>query len=525
MAATPEIDRPVKRRVLWPTRAEAVAALASATLFALAFPPIPLIVPAFVCLIPIAIAIVRQADEGGTAVAAARTWFWFGVIAYGLGVYWIAVALSLWTKLAFAGYAASLVWLAPFVAGAGVALFLARRLTKWPLALLMPVVWVALEVVLNYLSDLSFPWLPLGLSLAPLPAAIQIADLSGVRGVSFSVALVNGLLADAYLVRYQPRAIALRAGGVVAVAGIIMGYGAWRMTTTATRPLAPIAVVQPNISEREKLSGRPERPYIEVLAEGTRQVLTEGDPALIAWPEATLSGAIWQHRAYADTLAALARAEGSAILFGITDYVFTGPETYEYYNAAMLTDEAGRLGKFPVYHKQFLVPVVERVPFLNPKWFSGLTYFGGFGRGENRPPYSLSFGQFGVLICYESIFPQLSRHYRQQGADLLINITNDAWFGRSTAPYQHFSHMILRAVENRVSVVRSANTGISGYIDPLGRVRARTPLEVPAAETYIAETTDVRTLFVRWGDWLGALCALATAIGVVTATYRKRSSA
>ena len=546
----------MRRRVLWPNRAEATAALLSAVLFAFAFPPFRLIVPAFVCLVPIAIATVRQADEGGTVQGAARIWFWFGFVGYGTNLYWIAVALSLWTNLAFAGYIAALLWLAPWVAGAGACLYAARRLTHWPLAVLLPIVWCALELVLNYLSDLSFPWLPLGLSLARFPMAVQLADLSGVRGVTLWIALTNGLIADAYLLRYQRRAMILRLAPIPVLAALVLAYGAWRMETTGIRPLAPIAIVQPNVSEREKLSGAPERPYMDALAEATRAELAASDPALVVWPEAALPGYLGAQHHFRDSLRALGSAEGTAILFGIVDYVFSDPNTYAYFNAAMLTDTLGRLGPttlrafandaasrghlaiamklraqadasaggpdYPPYHKHFLVPVVERVPFLNPDWFSGIDYFGGFGRGELRPPYALPFGKVGVLICYESVFLEHSRHFRRAGADVLINITNDAWFGRSTAPYQHHAHMILRAIENRVGVVRSANTGISGYIDPLGRVRAETELEVPAHATYMAETTDVRTLYVRLGDWIGLLSLLATAAAVLTCMVRSR---
>jgi apolipoprotein N-acyltransferase len=549
----------VRGRVLWPNRAEATAALVSAALFAIAFPPFRLIVPAFICLVPIAIATVRHADEGGTAQGAARVWFWFGFIGYGANLYWIAVALSLWTNLAFAGYIASLLWLAPWIAGAGVILYAARRLTRWPLTILLPVVWSALELVLNHLSDLSFPWLPLGLSLARFPMAVQLADLSGVRGVSFWIALSNGLIADAYLLRYQRRAMIVRLAAIPVAAALTLGYGAWRMATTTIRPLAPIAVVQPNVSEREKLSGAPARPYMDVLAEATRAELAASDPKLVVWPEAALPGYLGAQHEWRDSLRALGSAERTPILFGVVDYVFTGPNTYSYFNAAMLTDTLGRLGpttlrtfaadaasrghlgvamdlraqaeaygqgiEYPPYHKRFLVPVVERVPFLNPEWFSGIDYFGGFGRGELLPPFALPFGKVGILICYESVFLEHARHFRRGGADVLINITNDAWFGRSTAPYQHHAHLVLRAIENRVGIVRAANTGISGYIDPLGRVRAETELEVPAHATYVAETTDVRTLYVRLGDWLGFLCLLASAAAALVYIVRRRRAA
>ena len=180
-----------------PTRTEAIAAGAAALLFAVSFPPFLLFVPAFLCLTPLAVAVAREADAGGSPRAAARLGFWFGLLGYACALYWIAIALSLYTKLAILGYIGAIVWLAPIVALAMAALFALRRGTGCPLAILLPVDWVALEVVLNYTSDLAFPWLPLGLATSRVPVLAQFAELSGARGVSFWIAATNGLLADA----------------------------------------------------------------------------------------------------------------------------------------------------------------------------------------------------------------------------------------------------------------------------------------------------------------------------------------
>jgi apolipoprotein N-acyltransferase len=162
---------------------------------------------------------------------------------------------------------------------------------------------------------------------------------------------------------------------------------------------------------------------------------------------------------------------------------------------------------------------------VNPKWFSHVDYFGGYGRGGRPVPFSLPFGKVGVLICYESIFPQRSLLYRREGANVLINITNDAWFGTTIAPYQHEAHLSLRAIENRVGIVRDGNTGISAYIDPLGRDHGETSLFTAAVRTYQAQTTTLRPLYVRVGDWVGALSALATLVFLALAYARRRRSA
>ncbi|HEV7705657.1 MAG TPA: nitrilase-related carbon-nitrogen hydrolase, partial [Gemmatimonadaceae bacterium] len=138
----------------------------------------------------------------------------------------------------------------------------------------------------------------------------------------------------------------------------------------------------------------------------------------------------------------------------------------------------------------------------------------------NTKPFTVGFGKVGVLICYESIFPQRSREFRREGADLIDNNTNDARFGRSLAPYQHEAHMALRAIENRVGIARAANTGISAYIDPLGRIQGETQLDTADSRVYNTQTTHVRTLYVSIGDWLGTLALMVTAAALVWLRYR-----
>jgi apolipoprotein N-acyltransferase len=148
-------------------------------------------------------------------------------------------------------------------------------------------------------------------------------------------------------------------------------------------------------------------------------------------------------------------------------------------------------------------------------------YFGGYGRGRESIVLQSPVGAVGTLVCYESIFPSLGRAYRRQGAALLANITNDAWFGRTIGPYQHHAHSVLRAIETRLSVVRAANTGISGYIDPLGRVRASTPLFVQTHQELVVERTNVVSAYVRFGDWVGTGALIAT-LALLAAGWRGR---
>jgi apolipoprotein N-acyltransferase len=517
------------RRPGWlPVREEALPAFASAALFLIAFPPFRVVLPAFLTLVPVSIVVARKVDAGEPVRTSFRFGFWFGAMAYGMTLYWIAIALSIYTKLSFLGYIGAVLVMAPVVGATIAALHVARRSMRLPFALLLPVVWTASEVVINYMGDLAFPWLPLGLGTSRFPSLAQIADLSGVRGVSFWVAATAGLLTDAWLLRAERRKVLVRLAVVVALASGVAGYGRWRLFSIAMQPVAPIAIVQPNIPQEEKWQKENRDRIVTMLASLTREGMRSGSPRLVVWPEVALPGYLVQNPEWADTLRALSAPARTPILFGVLDVEFlstSAPDAareYEVYNAAMTTDSTGAIAPQPPYRKEFLVPVVERVPFVDPDWFKGLKYFGGFGRGEDQAPFRYAFGDAGILICYESIFPQLSREYRRGGAEILVNITNDAWFGRSIAPYQHEAHLALRAIENRLGIVRAANTGISTYVDPLGRFHDETGLETSASRTYQVHTTSVTTLFVRLGDWVGTGSLLATVALVVVAWVRRR---
>jgi apolipoprotein N-acyltransferase len=513
----------VRPNLFRPTRAELGATLASALLFFYAFPPFRLVGPAFVCLVPFTIAVARAADRGDPVRAGVRLGMWLGIFAYGGSIYWIATALLIFTKLAILGYLGALFVLTVVVAATGGALFAARRVTRWPMAVLLPFAWVASEMAMNHLSDLAFPWLPLGLAVTHTPVLAQIADISGVHGVTFWIALTNGLVADMWLARGHRRANAMRGVAIAAMVCAVAAYGAWRMRSVPLRPLGSIAIVQPNIAEDQKWDSASIARIIDVMANGTHEAMAHGHPQLVLWPEATLNGYLPEHPAWSDSLRALTVGGDVPLLTGMIDVTWRSRTTYDEYNAAMLIGADGRATQ-PIYHKRRLVPIVERVPFLNPGWFTWAgPYFGGFGIGDGPVLYRVPFGKFGVLICYESIFPGESRQYRNDGADFLVNITNDAWFGHSVAPYQHYSHLVLRAIENRTAIVRAANTGISGWIDPLGRIRAETPIFEPAATTYAVETSDARTPYDTLGDFVGLLSVAVTLTLVARDWWSRRA--
>lgn len=526
-------------------------------LLALAYPPARLLAPAFVGLVPLLVFIAERprgpAGRWSALMAGALT----GVVYYGLLLYWVVVALMPESALAVPAYVLSVVLLAGFTALFAWALhYTLERLPMVPLALLAAVLWTTVEWTQARMGDLAFPWLGLGYALAPFPRIAGAADLVGVRGLTLWIAAINGLLAMA-LVRYRAAgaqrgsAVGRLVATTVVLAAIPVAYGVWRAATLELRPAARVAVVQPNISQEIRRD--------HALALDTSMVmLTRLTPGghdasvqLVAWPEVALTTELAGDTALLDAVRDLSRLAGAPILAGAygVDPPARRSDRPGAHNSAFLVSADGVIG--PRYDKRRLVAFVERVPVTGrglhrgragPLFRTGGTEAVGHavsveGAVEGAVEDALegavegavgdavgdAFGDafggaaFGVLICYESAFGDLARGYRRDGAEFLVNITNDGWFGRepwyarTTALWQHPAHMTMRAIETRMGAARAANTGISMFIDPLGRVQRATPLFVHAVLSDVVLTTDATTLFVRWGDWLATLAALAAA--------------
>jgi apolipoprotein N-acyltransferase len=286
------------------------------------------------------------------------------------------------------------------------------------------------------------------------------------------------------------------------------------------RAATTVAVMQPNVDYEEKRRNRNNDSLVLGLMEQTRVARQDTAVRLVVWPEAVVPDFFLRHPDWEAAIGRLAAELRTPLLVGGLDAV-PGPDgVYVPFNAAFFFDTTGSGRRAPVYHKHYLVPIVERVPFVDPRWFGGLRYFGGFGVGEALPVYRVGDAGFGTLICYESAFEDLPRRYRREGADFLVNITNDSWYGRTAAPYQHAAHLVMRAIETRMGIARSASTGISMFVDPFGRTFQSTPLFVERVESRTVLTTDGRTLYVRWGDWVGLLVLVGTAACLVATLVR-----
>ena len=497
-----------------PSRRAAVLIALGAALLALSYPPFPFPLLSFVALAP-AVVLVRQLAAAGDLPRALRLGFWYGSVSQGLVLYWLVVALWHFTPLSALGYLATIAIYGLWTAGLFWLLVRIRtRFPPAPLWALFPIVWTAVDWGIGHQGDIRFPWLGLGTSLADAPILVQWADLAGTRGVTLwlawcNVMIVEGLLqrreqgAGSSYIRWRPLVVVL---GTVALAWV---YGAWRERTLSVRTLGVVGLVQPNEGFREKWNKAREDSVMAQLFALSRQIEDRTHVDLLIWPEAAVPDYFVNRPDWDPAIGQRAREARAPILAGGLDADRYSDGSYDSYNAAFFYDATGDRSAYPVYHKHYLVPIVERVPFVPPRWFH-LRWFGGFARGREAPLYPTAIGRFGVLICYESIFAELARDYRRRGADFLVNVTNDAWYGRTAGPYQHLSHLVMRAIEARVGIARAANSGISGTVDPLGHVHDATALEVRTAEASTLITSDVTTLYVRLGDWVGTLAVIAT---------------
>jgi apolipoprotein N-acyltransferase len=491
-----------------------------AVLLALSYPPFPLPVLSFVALVP-ALLLIRQSEvevaAGADLRGALRRGFWFGLCSSALVLYWMIVALWHFTPLSALGYIATITALGVFSALTfWLVVRIRRRFPGLPLWLVFPVVWTAVEWAVGHLGDVRFPWLGLGTSLTETPVVVQWADIAGARGVTLWVAWVNVMVLDA-LKSAGSREPLIRRITVVAVTVVVaLGYGMWRERTLPVRDVGTVTLIQPNVGFREKWeAGRAERIFGQ-LVRMSRQADSAAKADLIIWPEAAIPGVLSVRPEWDSVLSRLGVESGSELLVGAIDADFFPDGAYISYNAAHFVDSTGKRTAYPAYYKHYLVPITERVPFLPARWFqrpnrpAWLRWFSSQGVGTTLPVYPSGIGGIGVIICYESAFEDLPRAYRRRGADFLVNITNDAWFGRTSAPYQHAAHLVMRAIETRMGVARAANSGVSAFVDPLGGVHRPTEIYVEAAVTGTLTTSDARTLYVRLGDWVGLLVVSAT---------------
>lgn len=372
-----------------------------------------------------------------------------------------------------------------------------------------PPLWVSLEYARSFLFS-GFPWELLGYSQFLTLPLVQIADTTGVYGISFLIVLINvalSRLAAGLAEREWKSALQEVLAGVMllALTGI---YGHYRLMgldqkAKEEKPFR-VALVQGNIRQDVKWDPQYQEETVKIYSDLTRN-LRPSRPELIIWPETATPFFFQNAYPFQPRILDLARQVGSPLLFGSPAFDRDGRRTHYYNSAFLVSPEKKILGRYDKIH---LVPFGEYAPLSG---FLGFTRdiigaIGDFTAGKGVHTLPLPQADCGVLICYEVIFPDLTRQFVAEGARFLVNITNDAWFGRTAAPYQHLSMATLRAVENRVPIVRAANTGISALIDSSGRITSSTDLFTREVLSGIIYLGKARTFYAEYGDVFSYAC-------------------
>lgn len=504
--------------------------LATALLLAVAMPGRlgwwPLL---FVALVPLLALAVRE-RPGRSAMAGLLAGFVYHLCL----LYWIVFVLGRYGGLSVWLSVPALMLLALYMAVypaifAGLLSLLTRRGGTLPpvLLLLAPALWVGLDWLRSVLFT-GFPWMDLGYGLYLVPLLLQAADLGGHHFLTFCLVLINTLVL--YGLRSwrggreqkEQRAL-LPVAATVAFLAVVLCYSLFRaqqvQSALATAPRARIAVVQGNIPQDLKWTPAQKEATLEVYCRLSEQSIAANQPVLLVWPETALPFFPGNDPLFSQ-VADLARAHGVWLLTGAPDFSLVSgprggsPENISYANSALLVSPEGR--PTARYDKQHLVPFGEYVPlrellfFLRPLVES----VGNFKPGTRSEPLVAGSMRLGTLICYESIFPDLARKSVADGANLLVNLTNDAWYGRSSAPHHSFAMAVLRSVETRRSLVRAANTGISGFVTPMGRVSRQGPLFEPLTLAEDIPLFAGETMFVRFGHLFAPLCLLVALLGI-----------
>tara|TARA_Y100001933_G_scaffold112373_1_gene112595 strand:+ start:180 stop:1706 length:1527 start_codon:yes stop_codon:yes gene_type:complete len=491
----------------------------SGLLYALSIPKAGLFYLAWVALVPLIGALAFSKNR----TQLLTTGLLAGLISATARTYWISETLQLYGNLPLAVAIPTNVLLIAYMALYSVAfVWCCSRIAfhhphfSWYAA----GVWTLLEWMQNWMIS-GFPWQLIGYSQYPNLPFLQWASISGIYGLSFVIALFNSALAQALYHRSIRRYLLIPCTLLL----LIIAWGSSRLNQLDTTQVSSvrIGVVQGNISQDRKWKVNRLEWTTDHYTELTRSVAQQ-DPVLVIFPETALpyyfNDPFYTH--YRQRIMQLTQETGVPLLVGSLEGEI-GNKSAPVYNRAFMLNADGQIAG--TADKVHLVPFGEYLPMPYIfQYLEGLTAESGqFAHGQSHrtialPSQDISIGPF---ICYESIFPEITRELTLLGADILVNTTNDAWFGQTAAPYQHFAMSIIRAVETGRAVVRAANTGISGVIQPSGRIQYMTGLE--ETTTFVEEVPIHRenTLYTRFGNSILALCVLVLVLG----EWKRRSDA
>ena len=504
-------------------------ALLSGIFLALSFPRYGHPAVAWIALVPLFIALSAWRGRPGHASGQpALRAFLLGLTAgfiYFVGtLYWTGAVIRTFGEVPLPAAVLAMFLLAIYQGffPALMALLTSRLINRAGVAgiLFAPAAWVSTEFFRGVVFG-GFPWVPLGDSQVTVLPVAQLASLLGVYGVSALVAIINAAIAYAMLTRGLARAAALTSAAIVLVA--TAAWGTARIADgSLTREGTPIRVglIQGNIAQEDKWKAGEARRIFTTYIAMTRDAVRRGAEYVI-WPESATPFMFEEDQVGETAIRELARELHVPILFG-SDQEEHGP-TPLLYNAAFLVTPEGRTAA--VYRKIHLVPWGEFIPLKRYLYFVSpiVDSFTDFSPGTSMVMLPVNAHLTSTAICYEVIYPSLVRQAVQAGSELLTTITNDAWYGLSSAAYQHFALASMRAIEEGRYLARAANTGLSGIVDPYGRVLQQSAIFEQTAVVGQVRFLSTRTLYSKIGDVVAYVAIAMVAAGLLASRFGKRT--
>ncbi|MCL2761305.1 MAG: apolipoprotein N-acyltransferase [Desulfuromonadales bacterium] len=506
-----------KRGILRPT----LLVILTSILLALAFPAPSLGILAWLFLIPLLFSV-----QNKNFLQSFKLSFFAGFLA-NIGIfYWLNIVMTTYGHLPLVLSILLTLMLSAYLAlyiAFPVALAIRAEKSGISLILSLPLLWVAFEYLRGILLS-GFPWAILGYTQYRTLSIIQIADITGVYGISFLIILGNVVIYKIIKsIISKEEAKYPVAGSLVLLALLVITvwYGFVRLNEPNTGRDLKVGLVQGNISQDIKWDPNYLESTLEVYERLTRDIAGQ-NLDLIVWPESSLPFYFQRDIEHSTRVKNFASEIKSYLVVGSPAVETTDNVNFKLFNSAFLINPYGEvIGRGDKTH---LVPFGEYVPMskMLPFVHKMVHGIGDFSPGATISPLSGSFGNIGILVCFEGIFPEISREYVKKGANLLVNITNDAWFGRSSAPYQDLSMTVFRAVENKVPLIRAANSGITAIIDSRGHIHGMTPLFKEATLTGKIRLSDEKTIYTAYGDIFAWLCLLGAGIIILIPFLKSR---
>ncbi|MGQ9636385.1 MAG: apolipoprotein N-acyltransferase [Thermodesulfobacteriota bacterium] len=481
--------------------------LLSAILLILSFPNFDLEFLVWFSLVPLFFAI-----NGKTLFQSFKLGFLTGVLSFLGIIYWVIVAVHTYGNIPLIISGAILLLLVFYLSlFIGAFTFLSRFIQvclRTQSFLFVPFLWASLEYLRSFLLS-GFPWANLGYSQYLNLSFIQMAEITGNYGLSFVIVLVNATLFEMIAQLSQKKLPYLKIVFTVLVLLGFLIYGYIKINIIdreiAKNPILKIGLVQGNIDQSLKWDESYQKETMNIYERLSLKV-AEGRPDLIIWPETATPFFFQDAKEFQSMVLNIPKKTDTFLLFGTPSYKIEEGKI-NHYNSALLVSPEGELkGKYDKIH---LVPYGEYVPFGEYIPLGSLGEgIGNFKPGKEIYNFTIPKGKFGVLICFEIIFPDLCRRFVKKGANFLVTITNDAWFGKTSAPYQHLSIATFRAIENRVFIARAANTGISALIDPVGRIVKKSGLFTEETILGSIRLSERKTFYTLYGDIFAWACSI-----------------